>query len=46
MPYGIDCWAIKKQHISKMSAAEMRMLRWMSGKTRKESKTRIHSGDG
>ena len=36
MLYGIECWAIKKQHISKMSVAEMRMLRWMCGKTRKD----------
>lgn len=36
MLYGTECWAIKKQHISKMSVAEMRMLRWMCGKTRKD----------
>ncbi|EXB60461.1 hypothetical protein L484_014914 [Morus notabilis] len=34
MLYGSECWAIKRQHISKMSVAEMRMLRWMSGHTR------------
>ena len=32
--YGTECWAIKKQHTHKISVAEMRMLRWMCGKTR------------
>ena len=32
--YGTECWANKKQHIQKMSVTEMRMLRWMCGKTR------------
>ena len=27
MLYGTECWAIKKQHIYKLSLAEMRMLR-------------------
>ena len=27
MLYDSACWAIKRQHISKMSVAEMRMLR-------------------
>ena len=31
--YG-TCWANKKQHTQKISVAEMRMLRWMYGKTR------------
>ncbi|GMP49664.1 hypothetical protein CsSME_00016582 [Camellia sinensis var. sinensis] len=30
------CWAIKKQHVDKMSVAEMRMLRLMCGKTRQD----------
>jgi len=34
--YGTECWATKRQHINKMSVAEMRMLRWMCGKTRKD----------
>ena len=34
MLYGSKCWAIKKQHISKISVIEMRMLRWMSGHAR------------
>ncbi|GMP86560.1 hypothetical protein CsSME_00039291 [Camellia sinensis var. sinensis] len=29
----MECWATKKQHIDKMSVAEMRMLRRMCGKT-------------
>ena len=32
--YGTECWANKKQHTQKISIAEMRMLRWMCGKTR------------
>ena len=36
MLYGSECWAIKKQQIHKMNVAEMRMLRWMCSKTRKD----------
>ena len=36
MLYGAECWATNKQQVHKMSVAEMRMLRWMSGKTRKD----------
>ena len=36
MFYGVECWATNKQQVHKMSVAEMRMLRWMSGKTRKD----------
>ncbi|CAL5439689.1 unnamed protein product [Camellia sinensis] len=36
MLYGTECWATKKQHVDKMSVAEMRMLRWMCGKTRQD----------
>ena len=36
MLYGTECWAVKCQHESKLSVAEMRMLRWMSGHTRQE----------
>lgn len=35
MLYGAECWATNKQQVHKMSVAEMRMLRWMSGNTRK-----------
>jgi len=36
MLYGTDCWAVKSQHKSKVSVAEMKMLRWMSGQTRQD----------
>lgn len=36
MMYGSECWAIDKTMERKMSVAEMRMLRWMSGVTRKD----------
>ena len=32
--YGTECWANKKQHTQKISIAEMRILRWICGKTR------------
>ncbi|KAE8700250.1 hypothetical protein F3Y22_tig00110557pilonHSYRG00102 [Hibiscus syriacus] len=31
--YGSECWAIKKDHVRRMEAAEMRMLRWAYGRT-------------
>jgi hypothetical protein len=34
--YGTECWPIKRQQVNKMSVAEMRMLRWMCGKTRRD----------
>ncbi len=34
--YGSECWAVKHCHIQKMNVAEMRMLRWMCGHTRKD----------
>ncbi|VFQ92223.1 unnamed protein product [Cuscuta campestris] len=34
MLYGAECWAVKKTHVRHLHAAEMRMLRWMCGKTR------------
>jgi len=34
--YGTECWAIKRYHAQKMSVAEMRMLRWMCGNTRRD----------
>ncbi|EXC17267.1 DNA-directed RNA polymerase II subunit [Morus notabilis] len=34
MLYGSERWAMKRQHISKMSVVEMRMLKWMSDHTR------------
>ena len=34
--YGMECWANKKQYTQKISVAEMRILRWMCGKTWKD----------
>ncbi|KAH1188137.1 hypothetical protein GmHk_U059979 [Glycine max] len=31
-----ECWAVKSQHETKVGVAEMRMLRWMCGKTRQD----------
>jgi hypothetical protein len=42
MMYGAECWATKGQHVQKMSVAEMRMLRWICGHTRKD---RIRNND-
>lgn len=36
MLYGVECWAANTQHVHKMSVAEMRMLRWVSDKTRND----------
>jgi hypothetical protein len=36
MMYDTKCWATKGQHIQKMSVAEMRMLCWICGHTRKD----------
>jgi len=33
--YDTDCWALKRCHAQKMSVAEMHMLRWMCGNTRR-----------
>ncbi|KAH1194138.1 Craniofacial development protein 2 [Glycine max] len=34
--YVTECWAVKSQHETKVGVAEMRMLRWMCGKTRQD----------
>ncbi|KAL5171178.1 hypothetical protein HKD37_11G032712 [Glycine soja] len=34
--YETECWAVKSQHENKVGVAEMRMLRWMCGKTRQD----------
>jgi len=34
--YGTECYAIKRYHAQKISVAEMRMLRWMYGNTRRD----------
>ena len=31
-----NSWAVKSQHENKVGVAEMRMLRWMCGKTRQD----------
>jgi hypothetical protein len=42
MMYDAECWTTKGQHIQKMSVAEIRMLRWICGHTRKD---RIRNDD-
>jgi hypothetical protein len=42
MMYGVKYWAIKGQHVQKMSVAEMRMLRWICDHRRKD---RIRNDD-
>ena len=34
--YDTECWAIKRYHPQKMSVAEMHMLRWICGNTRRD----------
>ncbi|KAG5597751.1 hypothetical protein H5410_038983 [Solanum commersonii] len=34
--YGAECWPVKNSHVQKMQVAEMRMLRWMCGHTRRD----------
>uniref|UniRef100_A0A1S3ZRK0 Reverse transcriptase domain-containing protein n=1 Tax=Nicotiana tabacum TaxID=4097 RepID=A0A1S3ZRK0_TOBAC len=36
MLYGAECWPVKNSHVQKMRVAEMRMLRWMCGCTRRD----------
>ncbi|KAF3665242.1 ATP-dependent (S)-NAD(P)H-hydrate dehydratase [Capsicum annuum] len=36
MLYGAKCWLVKNFHIKKLKVAEMRMLRWMCGLTRRD----------
>ena len=36
MTYGAECWPIKKKHMHKIDVAEMRIMRWMCGKSRKD----------
>jgi hypothetical protein len=42
MMYGAECWATKGQHVQKMSVAEIWILRWICGHTRKD---RIRNDD-
>ncbi|KAF3647890.1 putative cadmium/zinc-transporting ATPase HMA2-like [Capsicum annuum] len=34
--YGAECWPVKNSHTQRMKVAEMRMLRWMCGLTRRD----------
>ncbi|KAF3656602.1 putative armadillo repeat-containing kinesin-like protein 2-like isoform X1 [Capsicum annuum] len=36
MVYGAERWLVKNSHIQKLKVAEMRMLRWMCGHTKKD----------
>ena len=36
MTYGAECWAVRKKDEDRLHIAEMRMLRWIRGKTRKD----------
>jgi len=36
MLYGAECWPTKRQHVQQLSVAEMRMLRWFCGHTRRD----------
>ena len=36
MTYGAECWAVRKKDENRFHVAEMRMLRWIRGKTRKD----------
>ncbi|RXH87370.1 hypothetical protein DVH24_034270 [Malus domestica] len=36
MLYGMECWAVKHQHVHKIGVAEIMMLHWMCGHTRKD----------
>jgi hypothetical protein len=34
--YGAECWPTKMWHVQQLSVAEMRMLRWICGNTRRD----------
>jgi hypothetical protein len=36
MLYGAECWPAKRRHAQQLSVAEMRMLRWICGHTRRD----------
>ena len=36
MLYGAECWSTKRRHVQQLSIAEMRMLRWFCGHTKRE----------
>jgi hypothetical protein len=36
MLYGAECWPTKRRHVQQLSVAEMRMLHWYYGHTRRD----------
>jgi hypothetical protein len=36
MLYGAECWPTKRRHVQQLSVAEMCMLRWICGHTRRD----------
>jgi hypothetical protein len=42
MLYGVKCWATKRRHVQQLSVAEVRMLRWICGHTRRD---RVRNND-
>ena len=36
MTYGAECWAVRKKDENRLHVAEIRMLQWIRGKTRKD----------
>jgi hypothetical protein len=42
MLYGVECWPTKRRHVQQLSVAEMRMLQWICGHTRRD---RIRNDD-
>jgi hypothetical protein len=42
MLYGVEYWPTKRRHVQQLSIAEMRMLRWICGHTRRD---RIRNDD-
>jgi hypothetical protein len=36
MSYEAECWPTKMRHVQQLSVAEMRMLRWICGDTRRD----------
>ena len=43
--HGKECWPIKKQHMYRMGVTEMRTLRWMCVKTRKDIIRNVDFGE-
>jgi hypothetical protein len=42
MLYGAECWPTKRRHVQQLSIAEIRMLRWICGHTRRD---RVQNND-